>query len=564
MQVVKAKHQIKHSPDLSEFRRKYPLTVAGLAHLANREAWLHSIWQLDERLRMVLENGTLQGQEDEEVLVKRNPPSHLSVEGEFEIIYAGTLGLFHAAVMASCYKRCVLVFDENIAGKTHLDWNISDEELLEFDRAGLLTKDEIETIVVNRYRSGFVKFHDANSNLKAPPLWVDKVLNVALDADELLSLAKSKIKRSETNSLVIDGLRFIRAYVTKEKVFVETEDKKTKQHKLFAARLYVDATGTNSPLAHQFSNGKSITHICPGVGTVAKGFVRGREKDEVDFNVGEILVSTEDASDNRQLMWKGFAGSKARDEYATYLSFYDAVDSPADKSILNLFERYFESLHTYKRRGTQWRVVKPVFDFTPCIHHQSWSNRKQTADDRVLLIGNMTALSNPLTHNGFGSQIGNLKHLTHLTELAIKADMLDACALSEINADKNGAAQMSSIAILMRPLEKNKPSVVNETMNAVMTALHSLDERVRREFFQDKMTFDSLKNLLKETMKIHPKIFSRIREHLGTKGSIMALAKIAESLITERRAKKAKSDSLTQHENAKKEFEHYVKLYKTK
>lgn len=561
MRVITTKHHTKKSPDLSEFRRKYPLTVTGLAHLANREAWLHNMWQRDERLRLILENGTVQGQ-SEEVLVRGNPPSHLSVEGEFEVIYAGgTLGLFHAAVLSSCHKRSVLVFDENVVGKTNHDWNISDEELSGFDRAGLFTKDELETVVVNRYRSGFVKFHDANSNLKAPPLWVDKVLNVALDADELLSLAKGKLKKSETDSLMIDGLRFIRAYVTKEKVFVETQDTKTKQHKLFAAHLFVDTTGTNSPLAHQFNSGKSITHICPCVGTVAKGFVRGREKDEVDFNVGEILVSTEDASDNRQLMWKGFAGSKARDEYATYLSFYDAVDSTADKSLLNLFERYFESLHTYKRQGAQWRVVKPVFDFAPYINHQSWSNRKQAADDRVMLIGNVTTLSNPLTHDGFGSQIGNLKRLTHLTELAIKADMLDANALSQINADKNGVAGLSSPE-LMRPLTKNKPSVVNETMNAVMTALHSLDERIRREFFQDRMSFDSFKNLLKETMKVHPKIFSRIREHLGMKGSLMAIASIGESVLKERRAKKVKVNSLSQHENAKKQLDHYIKLYK--
>jgi len=560
MRVITQKDIKRHAPDLSEFRRRYPLTVQKLGHLANREAWLNRVWELDERWKQATEANTFDLQE--EVISKNAPPSNLSIEGEFEIIYAGgTLGLLHAAVMASHYKHSVLVFDTHSVGKTHRDWNISDEELLEFERAELFTKEEIEAAVVNRYSSGFVKFHDANSQLKAPPLWIDKVLDVAVDSDNLLTLAMNKIKRSETNSAVIDGLLFIRAYVQKEKVFVEVKEKTTGERKLFAARLFIDATGTNSLVSRQLNNGLSISHVCPTVGTVAKGFARGNGTDEVDFSVGEILVSTEDASDNRQLIWEGFAGSKARDEYTTYLFFYDAIDSSADKSLFNLFERYFETLHTYKKQRANWRVVKPVFGFIPSVHHHGWANQKQTADNRIMLIGD-AALSSPLTFSGFGSLVRNLKRLTHLTDLALKADMLDAKALSQINAYEPRVAQMSSLAEFMRPTPKSKPSAVNETMNAVMTALHSLDENIRRQLFQDRMTFNALKSMLTGTAKVYPKIFARAREHLGAKKTFWWLANIAESLIAERRTKKSKIDSLDHHENAKKEFGYYIRLYK--
>jgi lycopene cyclase CruA len=398
--------------------------------------------------------------------------------------------------------------------------------------------------------------------VKAPPLWIDDVFNVALDADALLALAKKKIEESETDSRLIDGLRFIRAYITKEKTFVEAEEKKTGQRKLFAARLFIDATGTNSLISRQLNDGKSITHVCPTVGTVAKGFVRGEETNEVDFNVGEILVSTEDASDHRQLIWEGFAGSETRDEYTTYLFFYDAVDSPADKSLFNLFERYFESLQTYKKQGAQWRVVKPVFGFIPNVHHQGWSNKTETADDGVMLIGDAVGCSNPLMFSGFGSHIRKLCRLTHLTHLALRADMLDASALSQINAYEPSVAQISNLAEFMRPTPKSKPSVVNETMNAVMTVLHSLDETVRRELFQDQMSFDSFKSILKVTAKVYPKIFARVREHLGIKGTLWWLANITESFINERRTKKLKHDLLIEPEDAKKEFEHYIQFYK--
>jgi lycopene cyclase CruA len=561
MYVIAGKNRKTREPDLSEFRRRYPLTVAGFGHLANREVWLRHVWELDERWQQTMENGTLNAHD--EVLVKGNPPSHLSVADEFEIIYAGgTLGLLHAAVMASHYKHDVLVFDAHTVGKTSREWNISDEELKEFEHAGLFTKEEIEQSVVNRYDSGFIKFHDANSSMKAPPLWMNDVLNVALDAENLLALAKNKIEESETGSKLIDGLQFIRAYITKEKIFVEVEEKKTEQRKLFAARLFIDSTGMNSLVSRQLNDGKAITHVCPTVGTIAKGFVRGKETDQVDFNVGEILVSTEDASDYRQLIWEGFAGNEARDEYSTYLFFYDAIDSPADKSLLNLFERYFESLQTYKKQGAQWRVVKPVFGFIPSVHHQGWSNKKQTAGDRVMLIGDAAGCSTPLTFCGLGAFVRKLRRLTHLTHLALGADMLDASALSQINANDSRLAQMSNLAEFMRPMPKSKPSVVNETMNALMTVLHSLDETVRRELFQDQMTFNSFKSMLKVTAKVYPKIFARMREHLGIKGSLLWLANIAESFINERRTKKTKHDLLIEHEDAKKEFEHYVQLYK--
>ncbi|MDQ3180444.1 MAG: hypothetical protein M3Q33_07985, partial [Acidobacteriota bacterium] len=345
-------------PNLTELRRQFPKTVENLASLPNREMWLNRIWEIEQRLLEFRENPD----KTEEVTFFDSAPKDLEVESEFEIIYAGgTLGLLHAAVMATKYNRKVLVFDAHTVGRTHRDWNISDEELQEFVRAELFTKAEIETAVANRYKTGFIKFYDANSRIKTPPLFMDNVLDVAIEADKLLNLAVQKLKK--TQSKTINNLRFVRVFVQKEKVLVECEDTKTGRRKLFAAKLFVDATGTNSPISRQINAGKSITHICPTVGTVAKGFRRGEDEKEVDFSVGEILVSTEDASDNRQLIWEGFAGNPRKDEYTTYLFFYDSVKSKADKSLFRLFEDYFEKLPDYKTKNGAWRVVKPVFGY---------------------------------------------------------------------------------------------------------------------------------------------------------------------------------------------------------
>lgn len=551
------------APDLSDFRRRYPLTVASFGRLAEREAWLRRIWELDERWEQAFAHAG--EQEKEETILRGSPPMGLDIEAEFEIIYAGgVLGLLHAGVMSCRYERRVMVFDTYEVGCTHRDWNISDDELKEFERAGLFTKEETESAVANRYRSGFVKFHDAGSRVKTPPLWIDKVLDVAVEADRLLALAAAKIRESRTDSVLASGLRFIRCYVQPERVLVEVEEVRTRRRRLFAARLFVDATGTNSPVSRQLNAGRSLTHVCPTVGTLARGFVRGDEPDKVDFSVGEILVSNEDAHDHRQLIWEGFAGAASRDEYTTYLFFYDAVNSPADKSLLALFERYFEALPRYKRAGTQWRVVKPVFGYIPSFHQHGWANRKRTAENRVMLIGDAASLSSPLTFCGFGSHVRNLRRLTHLTNLALKADLLDASSLTEINAYEPRVAQMASFAEFLRPTTRSEPAAVNETLNAVMLALHGLDERVRRELFQDRMSFAALRNLLGQTARLYPRIFKRVREHLGARGTFWWLAEIAAAAFSERRREqRALPDAgAAVGEDAAREFARYVNLYK--
>jgi lycopene cyclase CruA len=561
--VFRKAYRPHNAPDLSEFRKRYPLTVANFGALANREAWLYRIWEQDTGWQQAMAQET----SAREVITRGAPPAGLAVEAEFEIIYAGgRVGLLHAAVMASRFKRRVMVFDAEAMGRTDRDWNISDEELREFETAGLFTKEEIEQAVINRYRSGFVKFHDAASRVKTPPLWMNGVLDVALDADKLLALAQMKISASGNASLLREGLRLVRCYVQPGRVLVEVEDIRTGRHSLFGARLFIDSTGTNSAVARQIADGRSITHVCPTVGTVARGFMRGEEPDRVDFGVGEILVSNEDASDHRQLVWEGFAGNQKRDEYATYLFFYDAINSPADKSLLALFERYFESLPRYKRTGAQWRVMKPVFGYLPGVQQQRWGARQRTSDDRIMLIGETLGLSSPLSFCGFGPHVRHLRRLTHLTDLALEADLLDAASLAEINAYEPRVAQMTSLAEFMRPTPKSAPAAVNETLNAVMAALHDLDERVRRELFQDRMTFSAFRNLLSRTAKLYPRIFQRTREHLGARGTFWWIANIVEVILSERRerADARSTAGSEQAEDAAQRFARQIRTYKNR
>jgi lycopene cyclase CruA len=204
-----------------------------------------------------------------------------------------------------------------------------------------------------------------------------------------------------------------------------------------------------------------------------------------------------------------------------------------------------------------------VFGYIPSYHHHGWNNQKKTAQNRVLLIGDAAGLSSPLTFCGFGSHVRNLRRLTHLTELALKGDLLDETALGEINAYEPRVSQMASLAEFMRPTAKSRPQVVNETMNAVMQALTDLSENVRRDLFKDRISFAAFKSLLKRTATIHPAVFKRMFEHLGTKGAFWWIANIAEAALHERKARKNDNKIDFTAPATEQEFAHFLEFYKT-
>ena len=125
------------APDLSHFRRNYPLTVANFGALPDREAWLRRVWQADSRWRALAE-GQLA-----EVVVRAAPPAGLQAEADFDVIYAGgAAALLHAGLIGCRHNRRALVVhapeDEGRASGRR----VADEDLREFERAGLLAKEE--------------------------------------------------------------------------------------------------------------------------------------------------------------------------------------------------------------------------------------------------------------------------------------------------------------------------------------------------------------------------------------------------------------------------------------
>ncbi|HEX8502381.1 MAG TPA: hypothetical protein VF659_17495 [Pyrinomonadaceae bacterium] len=537
------------APDLAYFRRRYPETVASFGALPRREEWLRRIWELetDWHSRWETRGGA---RAEGEAVVRGTPPAGREAEAEFDVVYAGGgAALLHAAALACAHGRRVLVIGGARAeGEAGGVWNLSEDELKELAGAGLFTGEEVEAAVLNRYRSGFVKFHDAASRVKAEPLWVSGALDVAVDGERLTALASARLAAlGPKGCAVMAGLRFVRAYVEPRRVTIEAEGPGGAR-RFFAARLFADASGADSPAARQLNGGGAAgARVRPSVGTVARGFARGEGRDEADFRAGEILVSTEDASAHRQLLWEAFAGSPARGDYTTRLFFHDTTDSPADKSLLALFERYFESLPTYKRRGAGWRVERPVFDYAHAPR-EGWRTRRRVASERVMLLGEAAcggaaggALAAP---RGAGAAARELRRVARLTERALASGASDAATLSEVcDGGSARVARALSLAEFMRPAAGGAPHAVNETLNALMAAMGGLDERERREVFRGHVSTGALRRLLARTARLYPRIFARVREHFGARGALCWVAGVAEAVWSERKGKGAEDSS---------------------
>ncbi|HEX8559928.1 MAG TPA: hypothetical protein VF668_17660 [Pyrinomonadaceae bacterium] len=521
------------APDLAHFRRLYPETVASFGALPRREEWLRRIWSLEAEWRAGWE--TRGGARAERESVVRGAPPR-EPEGEFDVVYAGgAAALLHAAALACVHgRRALVVGGARAEGEAGGVWNLSQDEVKELEAAGVFTPEEVGAAVLNRYYGGFVKFHDAASRVKAGPLWVSGAFDVALDGGRLTALAAARLAGPGAKGCaVMRELRFVRAYVEPRRVTVEAEGPGGAR-RFFAAQLFADASGADSPVARQLNGGgSSASRVRPSVGTVARGFARGVGRDEADFQAAEILVTTEDASAHRQLLWEGFSGDAARGEYTTRLFFHDAADSPADKSLLALFERYFESLPAYKRRGAGWRVERPVFDYAHAPR-EGWRGRRRVASERVMLLGEAACGAEAgalAASRGAGAAARELRRVARLTERALATGAADASALAEVCEGPGGArvARALGLAEFMRPAAGGAPHAVNETLNALAAAMGGMDESERSEVFRGQVSAGALRRLLARTARLYPRIFARVRERFGARGALCWVAGLAEA-----------------------------------
>jgi lycopene cyclase CruA len=499
---------------LNHIRQTHPHLFRAFSMLADGERHLNRIIELDrywEYLKQPVRQVIMAGD---------TLPKEARISGEYDLVYAGgTLSLLHAAVMAGKYGRKVMIFDRQTPAKSTRDWNISRDELLNLSSIGLLTEREVDSVIVRRYKTGWVEFYQPDGSQKR--LTMENVLDCAVDADRLLGLAKSKVLAAPGSTLLAETT-FTCCYQFDDHIVVQVEDRQGIPF-WYRAKVLVDVMGILSPIAMQLNEGSPQTHVCPTVGTIASGY------EDIDFDTGEILASIGPADissgKGRQFIWEGFPAKER--QYITYLFFYDEADSLNDKSLLSLFETYFRTLPEYKKPGSDFMIHRPVYGIIPAYCHDGFNRTREIADDHIILFGDAASLGSPLTFCGFGSMVRNLHHLTADLDRALSENNLSKRHLEKISAYEPNVASMANLMKYMCfNAATDEPNFVNDLMNEVMIVLDDLPQHYRQAMFRDEMKIEELAQVMLRLAWRYPKVLTVTWDKLGVQGSLGFLKNI--------------------------------------
>ncbi len=189
---------------------RYPRTVAAFSSMPGGEEGLRAVAQLESRWK---------GLHTQPVAEPFQYVSHSSrlprCPGEncYDVVIAGGgLGLVAGAALAARGLR-VMVFDRERVGAAHREWNISERELGSLVRWGLFTREELSDTVAARYRRGVISFDAEGTGLAACPLQVNGVLDVALDAQKVLDLARRRFL--DAGGTILEERRFVRLHMAR-------------------------------------------------------------------------------------------------------------------------------------------------------------------------------------------------------------------------------------------------------------------------------------------------------------------------------------------------------------
>jgi lycopene cyclase CruA len=488
---------------------QYPHLADAFTNLPDGEMHLRRLQDLNRSWQQILFSG--KQRQYAEVVITEDRPA-LPAQDQFDIIYAGGgLNVLNAAVMTQRYGLRVLVFDRFVVGAVHREWNISREELQELLDVGLLTPEELETVIQREYSDGIVRFHAGTIQVPAAELHLQDVLNIAVDAEKLTALCIRKIQAQTTKSgqanSILNNTSFERCAVQPmQGVTVDVVDAVGTQHS-YGAHLLIDGMGSTSPIACQLNCGRPFSLVCPTVGTVARGYKQGNTPDAIATEVGEVLVSTEDARKGRQLIWEAFPGKE--DQVAIYLFYYTEAGSKVD--LLELFDDFFALLPSYKDTSTV-EILKPVYGFIPAGYNirLPWQPKQKTlAYDRVLSLGDAAAFQSPLTFCGFGSYVRNLRRITILLHQALMSNRLSSQDLNIIRASEAvpAVARAFSKFMIAKSATHEPLWQVNETLNVFCRVLHDLGPQVTNDFFKDRISWWNYTRIVLSTPRYYPYIY---------------------------------------------------------
>jgi len=417
------------------------------------------------------------------------------------VMGGGGLSLLVAAELARLGVS-VTVVERSRAGAAHREWNASDAELTPLVETGIVTREELERIVVARYRDGICAFHGG------VPRHVTGVLDCAVDAGPLL--ARIREVASARGVRFVDGGTVDALGVGPRSVRVAWSGPAPGEA---VARVFVDGRGASSPYA-------TSDLVCPTVGGVLRGLRVGKGPRELDPQLGEILVTTEHADRGRQHVWEGFPGHPG--EMTVYLFYYARTRDARGPALAELYARFFDTLGEYKEGEAE--LVRPTFGYIP-----GWSRLAAAprAPARVALVGDAAARHSPLTFCGFGSMVRSFRETAGLIASAVAHDRAPP---SSVVPELPVHAWTGALATVMASGELDGPKL-NGLLDAAFGVLEEMGNEDFAALLQDRMSGTRFTEFLRLTGARHPAVYREVLAALGPVAAVRWGARLAREVL---------------------------------
>jgi lycopene cyclase CruA len=406
-------------------------------------------------------------------------------------LVGGGLSLLYAPVLAAMGLR-VHVFDRARAGAAHREWNASAPELAALVAMGAVTGAELADLIIARYREGFCRWHGGGTYP------VTGVLDRSVDAGALLALVR---RRAEALGVVFhDGCALVGHRAGPRAIALNFAEQGGTTREL-VARMMVDARGAASPSA-------TADLICPTVGGVLTGVARGSAPDEIDPEVGEILVTTEGVEAGRQHIWEGFPGRSG--ETTVYLFYYDKRGRVGDGSLMDLYARFFATLPRYKRGAVA--LERATFGYIP-----GWSRltpAPHAPNDRVVLVGDAAPRHSPLTYCGFGATLRSVGPASARIAAALAEDGPAPDPVVHDTTLHRGTGALAHM-IASPP---GDAGALNGLLDAAFGTLHAMGDEAYGRLLRDEMSGVEFARFLHATSRRRPEVYRWVFRALGVGG----------------------------------------------
>ncbi len=472
--------------------------------MADGERALRSVISLERRWTE-LNSGTVNADPFRYVPTASQLPQSPTEHSYDVIIAGGSLGLIAGVAFAQRGLK-VMLFDRDRVGAAHREWNISRRELAALSDWGIFTPQELAQTFATEYRQGVISFDATGTGGESCPLYLEGVLDVALDAQDVLDLARQRFLAA--GGTIREGRAFRRLHMAQRGPVASVfEVEGPAGSEFYRTRLAIDTMGSVSPIAVGLNGGLPFDGVCPTAGTVVEGL-------DADASTGEVLVSVAGAQGGRQLIWEGFPGRQG--QTTVYLFYYDRTgpDEASKQSLLDLFEQYFTLLPSYKQFREGGHHIKPVYGYIPARHGRTG----KTAARGLLCLGDSAAGQSPLTFCGFGSFVRHVGRVSALVALALKYELLEEQHLSRISPHQANLRVAWVFSRLMQPWSRTDPACVNRLMNVFCAALEDLGSETTLRFLQDRYTFREYLRIMLTTARRYPSVFPLVMRVLGPVG----------------------------------------------